>query len=165
MEDSNVDLHRDFYSPAASYSAGSISCLSNNREPLALIVDNDDDNLVLMQYSLETLGIRTVAVENGYDAIEAAQIHSFSIVLLDILMPGLDGFAVLQQLKQNPKYQQVPIVAVTAMAFSSQQKHMLEAGFVECLTKPYLLDELSSLIDKYLTQTSEGNNLKPAGVL
>lgn len=148
-----MDSQRGLDSPVISYSIASSSYSNlSSSEPLALIVDNDEDNLAVMQYSLEMIGIKAIAMGNGYDAIEASLIHPFSIVLLDVLMPGLDGFTVLKRLHRNSKYRQVPVIAVTAMVFSNQQKRMLDAGFAACLTKPYLLDELNSLIHRYIRQ-------------
>ena len=120
-----------------------------NEAFLALVVDDNDDNLLLMQYALEMLGVAFVAATSGDEALQLADQHLFSLIFLDIVMSGKSGISVAQILRQQRCYSKTPIIAVTALAFPKDRLRLLAAGFSDCLIKPYLLRELDVLVGKY----------------
>lgn len=120
-----------------------------SRSPLALIVDDNDDSLLLMQYALEMVGVAFVATSCGHEAIQLADQYLFSLIFLDIVMFGKNGISVLKELRQKHRYCQTPIIAVTALAFPRDRIHWLATGFSDCLTKPYMLYDLDALIGKH----------------
>ena len=81
----------------------------------ALVVDDDPINRMLLSNSLEQQGHRVMMAENGLEALAALQAQPFDVVLLDVLMPGLDGSEVLARLKQDPGLRHVPVVMVSAL--------------------------------------------------
>lgn len=117
--------------------------------PSVLIVEDNSDNAFLAQYISESLGFHTIAVERGQDALHQLKQQRFDLVLLDILLPDMDGLTVLQEIRQQFPTQQIPVVAVTAMAYRWQQQQILEVGFDDYLCKPYTIDGLESLLLKY----------------
>lgn len=118
--------------------------------PLVLIVDDDDDNLLLMGYVLEMLGVSFLAANSGYEGIQIAHQHRFSLVLLNISMPQCDGIQVLKRLQRTTHYRRTPIVAVTALASKRDRSRLLTSGFTNYLVKPYMIDDVSRLVKQYL---------------
>ncbi len=117
-----------------------------------LIVDGHDDNLLLMEYALEMLGISFVSATCSHEAVQLAHQHQFSLVLLDVAMFGKTGISVLKNLRKQRRYRTTPIIAVTAMAFPKDRTRLLAAGFSDCLIKPYMLGDLDRLIHKYVSR-------------
>ncbi|MEM1251857.1 MAG: response regulator [Cyanobacteria bacterium P01_H01_bin.21] len=124
--------------------------LLHSRQPLILIVDDNDDNLLLLHYVLEDLGYRTVGASCGKDAIALAAKHTPNLVLLDILLPDMNGMTVISHLRRQPKMRRVPIIAVTALARTVEKSKIISAGFNAYIAKPYMIDELHTLISRYI---------------
>lgn len=115
-----------------------------------LIIDDNVDNLLLLSYALEDLGHSTVQGSCGRDAIELAAKHRPDLILLDIILPDMNGMTVISHLRKQPKMKRIPIIAVTALARPVEQSRIIKAGFTSYIAKPYMLDELYKLIDRYL---------------
>lgn len=127
----------------------------NGDDPsLVLLADDNDDNLLLISYAMELLGIEFITAQTGQDVIFLAGQHSFSLMFLDILLPDINGTVVCKWLRQNSANRELPIIAVTALARPSDRNLILEAGFTDYLLKPYMLDDLSAMTLKYLRQNS-----------
>ena len=124
---------------------------TSSRRATVLIVDDNDDNLLLLSYALEEIGYATIQGSCGSDAIELATRHVPDLVLLDILLPDMNGMTVIRHLRRRPQMRQVPIIAVTALARPSERSKIIAAGFTAYISKPYMLDELYALISSYLT--------------
>jgi CheY-like chemotaxis protein len=117
-----------------------------------LIVDDDDDNLLLIQEQLlELLNCDVVSAKDGQSAVSLANHWQPDLILLDIMMPGMDGCEVAQCLKQDPQTQAIPVVAVTAMARIQDEAMALQSGCNDYLRKPYELEHLADVLDRYLT--------------
>ena len=120
--------------------------------PLVLVADDDPDILMLITLTLERDGYDVVAAKDGLSALEAAVERVPHLVLLDLMMPGLDGYQVTRRLRAEPSTQHVPIVIVTAAAEESQAARALEAGADGYMKKPFspreLLAQTASLILK-----------------
>lgn len=123
------------------------------RQPIILIVDDDDDNLLLLSYVLEDLGYFTVQGRSGQEAIDLAAKHAPSLILLDVLLPDMNGTNVVHHIRKRLRMRHTPIIAVTALARPVDQTRILAAGFTEYLSKPYMLDELGAAINRYMTPT------------
>lgn len=119
-------------------------------EPLVLVVDDSEDNLQLLVQLLELMQYSCVTATNGQTTIEKAKSYQPNLILLDIMLPDISGVEVVHHLKQEPQTEQIPIVAVTAMARSEDRESFLAAGCVECVTKPYDIDALEALIRRYV---------------
>ena len=116
-----------------------------------LIVDDNDDNLLLLSYALEDMGYSVVKASCGGDAIELAAQYTPDLVLLDILLPDMNGMTVIGHLRQQPGMQTVPIIAVTALARTVERSKIIAAGFTAYISKPYMLEELYALISRYIS--------------
>jgi len=101
-----------------------------------LVVDDDERNRKLLDTMLRAEGYVTVDAANGLDALEQARKELPAVVLLDVMMPGMDGYEVARQLKADPATSSIPIVMVTALADRDSRLRGLEAGAEEFVTKP-----------------------------
>ena len=131
----------------------------SQRMPKILCVDDNPANLLLVQTLLEGLGAEVLAVDNGYAAVEAVQDEAFDLVLMDVQMPGMDGRACTEQIRQwesgqtgNP----LPIVALTAHAMANEKRALLHSGMDDYLTKPISERQLAQVVMKWT-----GLNLAP----
>lgn len=117
-----------------------------------LAIDDDEDNLIIISYVLNAMGCRCVTTTSGEEGLLLAQTREPSLLLLDIILPGIDGFEIIRHLKRNPSTLHIPIIAVTGLAFREDKKRILEAGCDDYLSKPYLIRDLESLIGHYIYQ-------------
>ena len=104
--------------------------------PRILIVDDTDAARRLLEALLQNEGFETVMAENGERALELAESELPDLVLLDLMMPGMDGFTVAARLKANPETKAIPIIVVSALEDRESRMRGLEAGAEEYLTKP-----------------------------
>jgi CheY-like chemotaxis protein len=120
------------------------------KKPLILAVDDDEDNLLLMAQIL-TLGDYTfVTARDGQTALTIAIEQQPDLILLDVMLPDLDGLEVVQSLRSNVTTLKTPVVAVTAMARNEDRDRLLAAGCTDYISKPYMVDELEAIIHRYL---------------
>lgn len=113
-----------------------------SRKPLALIADDDPDILLLLSLTLERDGYEVVVARDGLSAYEAALERVPHLVVLDLMMPGLDGCEVTRRLRVEEATKDVPIVIVTAFAEESQVAKAIEAGADLYVKKPFSPNEL-----------------------
>jgi len=102
-----------------------------------LVVDDDALNRRLLTSSLEREGHSTTAVEDGGSALAALAGSPFDLVLLDILMPGLDGIEVLERLKQDPALLHIPVIMISGVEDTESIARCIEAGAEDFLPKPF----------------------------
>jgi adenylate cyclase len=102
-----------------------------------LIVDDDPLNRRLLTKSLEADGHRTTDVDNGFDALKAVEVDQPDVVLLDIVMPGLDGIEVLERLKSNPELAHIPVVMISGVDDTDAVVRSIETGADDFLPKPF----------------------------
>ncbi len=120
-----------------------------------LVVDDDQDNLLLVNYQLlQLLNCTVISAPDGQTALTLAQTYKPDVILLDIMLPAMDGFEVARRLKQNAQTQTIPIIAVTAMARSLDQELALEAGCDDYVCKPYEIETLAAALDRHLNLSS-----------
>lgn len=120
--------------------------------PLILAVDDDDDNLLLLSYAIELFDCRFVGRTSCHAALPIVRQCQPDLILMDILMPEQDGISFMRHLRQNATTCQIPIIAVTALARAEDREAILLSGFTDYLSKPYLLDDLESLVQQHLGQ-------------
>ncbi len=102
-----------------------------------LIVEDDEDIIELVTYNLQKDGFRTVSVTKGEDAIRKLQNEPFDVVLLDIMLPGMDGLEVCRRIKENERLRLIPIIMLTAKGEESDIVSGLELGADDYIVKPF----------------------------
>ncbi len=124
------------------------AALSNKK---VLIVDDDIRNIFAISSFLERHKMRIVYAENGQDALELLNKSTdIDVVLMDIMMPGMDGYEAMRTIRKNRRYKSVPIIAVTAKAMRGDREKCIEAGASDYITKPVDVDQLLSLLRVWL---------------
>ena len=117
-----------------------------------LIVEDNVDNMVLAVDVLLSLGYEAIQAIDGAEALEKARSERPDVILMDLSLPRLDGWAVVGQLKADPELSNIPIIAVTAYALRGDRERALAAGCDDYVAKPIDLPELKSKLVKYLEQ-------------
>jgi CheY-like chemotaxis protein len=116
-----------------------------------LVVDDDIRNIFALTSVLERQKMEVVYAENGRDGIEMLRkTPGIEGVLMDIMMPGMDGFEAMREIRQISKFKTVPIIAVTAKAMKGDRQKCLEAGASDYITKPVDTEQLLSLLRIWL---------------
>lgn len=103
-----------------------------------LVVDDDDEIREVVQASLEEFGgWQTITAASGEEALQIAKTEVLDAILLDISMPGMDGFAVCYALQAEPKTQNIPVVVLTAKALPSDRQQFLDMDVAGVIIKPF----------------------------
>ncbi len=116
-----------------------------------LLVDDDARNIFALSSVLERRGMRVLTATTGSEAISLIEsVPSVAIVLMDIMMPGMDGYETIQVIRANPRFRRLPIVALTAKAMKGDREKCLEAGASDYLAKPVNTEQLLSALRMWL---------------
>jgi DNA-binding response OmpR family regulator len=115
-----------------------------------LICDDDLLLLELVEFKLKAKGYSVVRAENGEDALVAMAAERPDLIVLDAMMPLLDGFEVLKRVKQDPNFAPVPVVMLTARRAEKDIVSALDRGADDYLVKPFIPDELLARISRLL---------------
>ena len=118
--------------------------------PRLLVVDDDAVNRALLQRIFEN-EYAIVCAANGMQALECLDQDSFDIVLLDLMMPGIDGFEVLDRIRQNPALADLPVIIISAKSDNSDVVHGLEMGAHDYIAKPIHIDIVRARVQTQLT--------------
>jgi signal transduction histidine kinase/CheY-like chemotaxis protein len=144
---------------AKQENCGNISIRSSREKELTLegghvlIVDDDMRNVFALTGVLEEKGINVIVGRNGKEGIEKLkQKDQVDLVLMDIMMPEMDGYTTIKEIRGNNKYKNLPIFALTAKAMKEDRTKCIEAGANEYLTKPIDTEQLISLMKVWLYQ-------------
>ena len=115
-----------------------------------LVIEDNPHNFYLIQFLLEKGGFTIVGAENGSDGIAAALRLRPRAILLDIQLPGMDGYAVAGELQKHPELAKVPIIAVTSYAMEGDRERILAAGATAYIEKPINPETFVDEIRQYL---------------
>lgn len=146
-----TDIHKD--SPLITADAVG----GNPESPLVLLVEDNESNIQTIASYLGAKGYRMLLAQNGYEAIQLNAEYRPNIILMDIQMPGMDGFEAIQQIRQGA-HCQVPILALTALAMAGDRTRCLAAGANDYLSKPVKLKELNLTIQEWLSHQAESTD-------
>jgi CheY-like chemotaxis protein len=117
----------------------------------ALLVDDDARNIFALSSALERRGMRVLTATTGKEAIELVNATpELAIVLMDIMMPEMDGYQTTSLIRANPKLRRLPIIALTAKAMKGDREKCLEAGASDYLAKPVNTEQLLSALRMWL---------------
>jgi CheY-like chemotaxis protein len=112
-----------------------------------LIVDDDMRNLFALSNSLSAKGIQTIKVQDGRKALdELEKTPGIELVLMDIMMPGMDGYETMSRIRQQKRFAKLPIIALTAKAMKADRQKCIESGANDYLSKPIDVDRLLSMM-------------------
>jgi len=126
-----------------------------------LAVDDEVDILQLIEMTLISDGFEVITASNGIEALEKARIHMPDLILLDLMMPEMDGFEVIENLKQAPEMRDIPVVMLTARAQAHERIEGLSAGADDYIVKPFELEELRLRIESILAHTRKTKYINP----
>jgi CheY-like chemotaxis protein len=116
-----------------------------------LIVDDDVRNVFALTSALEANGMDVVFAENGRAGIDTLQENpDVDLVLMDIMMPELDGYEAMRAIREMPEFAQLPIISLTAKAMKGDRDRSIESGASDYITKPVDTDQLLSLMRVWL---------------
>jgi len=116
-----------------------------------LVVDDDVRNIFALTSLLEGEEMEVVSATNGRQAIELIEsTPDLSIVLMDIMMPEMDGYQTMREIRSNPKFRNLPMLALTAKAMKGDREKCLDAGASDYIAKPVNTDQLLSLMRVWL---------------
>jgi len=115
-----------------------------------LVVDDDPMVVKVLRDSLERVGYRVRTAYHGLEALQAVKDQRPDLIILDILMPMLDGFKVARILKFDKRYQSIPIVVLTSRATEGERKMGQQVGADEFLYKPFRLPQVLDVVGRYL---------------
>lgn len=118
--------------------------------PLIAVVDDRAEHRNLLKKMLESCGASTVEFSNGRDVCEQIARQIPDLVLMDVVMPGIDGIETTRQMRQRPALSNVPILAVSASAFEQTRQECFRAGCQEFLSKPVMEERLWEMLQRYV---------------
>jgi CheY-like chemotaxis protein len=126
---------------------GSTKALSGRR---VLIVDDDIRNIFALSSVLEDYGMDIRTADTGREAIDLARKGDLDIILMDIMMPEMDGLETTKEIRKMPNCKDLPIVAVTAKAMKGDRERCIEAGAWDYLSKPVDREQLVTVLKAWL---------------
>ena len=116
-----------------------------------LVIDDDIRNVFALTSTLEQRGMKVVFAENGREGIDRLHQHpNTDLVLLDIMMPEMDGYETARAIRAMPRFEHLPIISLTAKAMKGDREKAIEAGASDYITKPVDVDQLVSMMRVWL---------------
>lgn len=101
-----------------------------------LVVDDETDIVELLSYNLQLDGFEVIGAHNGIDALNKARNHLPELIILDLMLPDMDGFSICEILRCQPSTSDIPVIVLTAMAGEMPRLHGFEVGATDYCTKP-----------------------------
>lgn len=115
-----------------------------------LVVDDYDDVRTITKKALESFGYRVVEAASGAEAVSVAQAEAPDLILMDLSMPNMDGFATIHKLRRLLGVRDIPVIALSAHTAKEVREDALAAGCLEFITKPLHLEMLKSAVERHL---------------
>ncbi len=138
---------------------------TDGREPIILAVDDDANNLAVIRDCLTRFNYTVLMAEDGESALERADYARPDLILLDIMMPGMDGYETCRRLKLLQSCRDIPVIFMSALAETVHKVKGLEAGAVDYVTKPFQQEELLARVGVHLSIRDLNRRLKEANEL
>jgi CheY-like chemotaxis protein len=118
-----------------------------------LIVEDESSSRMLLRDMLSKSGYEPCEAEDGTEGLAKAEDIRPDVILLDVRMPGIDGYEVCQGLKENPETKSIPVIFVTAVLDGELNRLAYQAGAAACVTKPFRREALLAVIDAVIAST------------
>jgi signal transduction histidine kinase/CheY-like chemotaxis protein len=157
LDEVTLFLHK-VETPAGSLRKAPTKAARNRDEVFAnrqvLVVDDDMRNVYALISALDEKGVQVISAGNGQEALDKLEEYpDIDLVLMDVMMPVMDGYEATQRIRQDARFAKLPIIAVTAKAMKDDQEQCLKAGASDYLAKPLDLERLFSLIRVWLPRS------------
>jgi CheY-like chemotaxis protein len=117
---------------------------------VVLVVDNEQDNISVVEKVLSFAGAKVYSAMNGIEGLNLLETVSPTFILLDLSMPQMDGWEMLEKLRANPIIKHLPVIALTAHAMDGDKDRAMEAGFDGYIAKPFRINTLLATIQEAL---------------
>jgi CheY-like chemotaxis protein len=129
--------------------------------PKILIIEDTENNRVLLTRRLKPRGHEIITVEDAESGLPLVESEKPDLILMDVGLPGMDGWNATRALKQNPATRHIPVIALTAHAMQGDREKALEAGCDDYETKPIDFNRLFEKIDRLISRDSLTNAPSP----
>ncbi|MFC7595405.1 response regulator [Terrabacter sp. GCM10028922] len=126
-----------------------------SRPPVVLLVEDNPRNLKLARDVLEYAGFSVVVATTGEEAVEQSRTALPDVILMDLQLPGIDGFAALELIRGHTPTAHIPVVALTAFAMRRDRERVLTAGFSGYLEKPISVREFPAQVRRHLPRPDD----------
>ncbi len=123
-----------------------------------LVIEDNEQNMYLVNFILEKFGYQVIQARSGDEGIQQAQQQKPDLVLLDIQLPVMDGYAVARELRKMKEMTEIPIVAVTSYAMPGDRENALKAGCSGYIEKPINPETFITEVEHYLHYAENGSN-------
>lgn len=121
--------------------------------PVVLIVDDYSDTCDMYAAYLDLAGFRSLKANDGYEALRLAADHLPDVILMDLGLPGIDGYEVTRRLKNDLRTRHIPVIALTAHATPQQFDRLVANGFDDLILKPCLPDVLAEEVERFIERS------------
>ncbi len=118
----------------------------NERKPRILIAEDFEENRIPLKMMLQLAGFDVLEAEDGRQAIDTVRHEAVDLVLMDITLPGIDGLQATREIRQDPKYQRLPIVIISAHDNQEVHEQARQCGAAAFVSKPIEFEQLKNLI-------------------
>jgi len=116
-----------------------------------LLVDDDERNIFALSSYLESLALKTVIANNGIECMKKLEKNrDIHLIFMDIMMPYLDGYETMREIKKKKEHSHIPVIALTARAMPGDKEKCLDAGAIDYISKPVDLDLLKEKMKHWL---------------
>src|ERR1700712_3600912 len=137
--------------------------MTDDSKTRVLVIDDEAPIRLLCRVNLEAEGMQVIEAADGPAGLDKAREHTPDVVLLDVMMPGLDGWRVAEHLLEDEPTNEIPIIFLTARAEFRDRARGLDIGGVDYVTKPFNPLELASLVRDLLSRIDRGETADPRG--
>jgi len=124
-----------------------------NNRPTVLLIEDTNEVIMMIRDYLELAGYQVVTAKDGVEGITQAQLIHPDLILMDVMMPRMDGLEATRRLRSEPEFAATPIIALTALAMPSVRERCISAGMNDYMSKPVNLKELVKTIQRFLVNT------------
>ncbi|MGD0289516.1 MAG: response regulator [Candidatus Binataceae bacterium] len=132
------------------------------RVPQIMVVDDDPDTVSILARHLQREGFDAIEAISGVECLRLVQAHRVDVILLDLMMPEMDGFQVCRMLKENPKTAEIPIIMITARDDLDARAQGMRLGVSDFLAKPVFRRQLANRIRAQLEAIAAGRAMEAA---
>jgi PAS domain S-box-containing protein len=132
--------------------------LDANNRPTILLIEDTDEVIMMIRDYLELAGYQVVTAKDGVEGITQAQLIHPDLILMDVMMPRMDGLEATRTLRSDPEFEETPIIALTALAMPSDRERCIRAGMNDYMSKPVNLKELVKTIQRFVVNKQEANS-------